>query len=180
VSALVDEVLDPAPPPTRPAAAVLDGVHDPEIPVLTIADLGILRSVSVDDIGRVEVVVTPTYSGCPAMDAIRTDIVAALTAAGYPDVRVRTVLAPAWTTDWITERGRARLAAFGIAPPAPVDGRAATGPVSLALRVRRPAVACPQCGSTDTVEVSRFSSTACKAAFSCRSCREPFDSFKAL
>jgi ring-1,2-phenylacetyl-CoA epoxidase subunit PaaD len=158
---------------------VLDRVHDPEIPVLSIADLGILRSVAVDRSGRVVVEITPTYSGCPAMDAIRDDVVAALTAAGYPDVRVRTVLAPAWTTDWITERGRARLAEFGIAPPGPAGGTTA-GPVPLALRVRRPDVACPRCGSTDTIEVSRFSSTACKAAYRCATCAEPFDHFKAL
>lgn len=169
---------------TRSAPAeVLERVFDPEIPVLTIADLGILRSASVDDDGRVEVVITPTYSGCPAMDAIRDDITAALLAAGYPEVSINTVLAPAWTTDWITPRGRARLAEFGIAPPWPANASGsatASGPVPLILRRRRPEVACPQCGSTDTVEVSRFSSTSCKAAYVCRSCREPFDYFKAL
>ncbi len=162
----------------RPAPdEVLEGVYDPEIPVLTIADLGILRSVGLDDSSRVQVVITPTYSGCPAMDAIRDDIKAALAEAGYLDVSITTVLAPAWTTDWITARGRARLAEFGIAPPQPAGP---SGPVPLILHVRRPDVACPQCGSADTAEVSRFSSTACKAAYVCRSCREPFDYFKAL
>ena len=111
------------------------------------------------------------------MDAIRDDIKAALAEAGYLDVSISTVLAPAWTTDWITARGRARLAEFGIAPPQPAGP---SGPVPLTLHVRRPDVACPQCGSADTDEVSRFSSTACKAAYVCRSCREPFDYFKAL
>jgi ring-1,2-phenylacetyl-CoA epoxidase subunit PaaD len=116
------------------------------------------------------------------MDTIRADVVTELIAAGYHDVRVRTELAPAWTTDWITERGRARLAEFGIAPPHPTQA-AAPGPVPLKLGVRSsgtPRIACPQCGSTDTAEVSRFSSTACKAAYVCRSCWEPFDYFKAL
>lgn len=149
---------------------LLDGVPDPEIPVITIADLGILRDVGVDA-GRVTVTITPTYSGCPAMQAIREDIVARLGEAGYADVEVRTVLSPAWTTDWITPRGRQALADFGIAPPGP----ASAGPVLLALSVR-----CPQCGSPDTRELSHFGSTACKALYQCRSCREPFDSFKAL
>lgn len=162
---------------------VLERVTDPEIPVLTIADLGILRSVALDESGRVDVVITPTYSGCPAMDVIRADILAELTAAGYHDVRVSTVLAPAWSTDWITERGRARLAEFGIAPPRPATSAglpAPSGPIPLALHRRRLEISCPQCGSTDTAEVNRFSSTACKAAYVCRSCLEPFDYFKAF
>ena len=164
---------------TRPAPAeVLDSVYDPEIPVLTIADLGILRSIDTDEYGRIRVVITPTYSGCPAMDAIRADIVSALAAAGYHEVEVQTVLAPAWTTDWITDRGRIRLAEFGIAPPHPTA--VPLGPVPLTLHRRQPRIACPQCGATDTVEVSRFSSTACKAAYVCRACREPFDYFKSL
>jgi ring-1,2-phenylacetyl-CoA epoxidase subunit PaaD len=145
---------------------------DPELPVVTIADLGILRDVSEDDQGRVHVQITPTYSGCPAMEAIRVDLVEALTGAGYQHVDVEFVLSPAWTTDWMTDQARAKLAAYGIAPPAlHVSGE----PVSLELSVR-----CPQCGSADTRESSRFGSTACKSLWVCRSCREPFDHFKAL
>jgi ring-1,2-phenylacetyl-CoA epoxidase subunit PaaD len=171
-SALVDRVR-----------AVVADVPDPEVPVLTIADLGVLRDVRVEPDGRIVVDVTPTYSGCPAMDAIRSDIRHRLAEAGWPDAEVRTVLAPAWTTDWLSADGRRKLTEFGIAPPAPVaagarpagPASAGRGPVPLALSVR-----CPRCGSPDTVEVSRFGSTACKALWSCRSCLEPFDSFKAL
>lgn len=152
------------------AAAVLD----PELPVVTIEDLGILRDVTEDDQGRVHVQITPTYSGCPAMETIRTDLEQTLTAAGYQSVDVEFVLSPAWTTDWMSEEGRAKLAAYGVAPPA---ARAATdgGPVPLTLSVR-----CPQCGSLDTRESSRFGSTACKSLWVCQSCREPFDHFKTL
>lgn len=146
---------------------VLSGVTDPEIPVLTIADLGILRDVTVED-GAITVTVTPTYSGCPAMDEIRADIHAALAAQGWRDVTVRMVLSPAWTTDWMTEAGRSKLAAYGIAPPR--QG----GPVDVQLG----GLTCPQCGARDTEELSRFGSTACKSMWRCRSCREPFDHFK--
>lgn len=149
------------------AARVAASVVDPEIRALTIADLGILRDVSVEG-ERVTVTITPTYSGCPAMDVIRADIRRALAAAGYSDVEVRTSLSPAWTTDWISEAGRAKLAAAGIAPPA-------RGVVPLRLSVR-----CPRCGSPDTEELSRFGSTACKALWRCRSCAEPFDRVKQL
>lgn len=156
---------------TRRARAIAAAVRDPEVPVLTIDDLGILRDVVVDK-GRVTVVITPTYSGCPAVDAIRDDIVLALTSAGFADVQVRLVLAPAWTTDWMSEAGRRRLEEYGIAPP---TGRAAVrGPIPVRLSVR-----CPRCGSLDTREVSRFGSTACKALYECRACLEPFDHFKA-
>ena len=138
---------------------------DPELPVVTIADLGILRDVTEDDQGRVHVQITPTYSGCPAMETITDDLVEALTAAGYQHVDVEFVLAPAWTTDWMTDDAKAKLAAYGVAPP---------GPLALALSVR-----CPQCGSLDTRESSRFGSTACKSLWVCQSCREPFDHFKA-
>ncbi|GAA4689798.1 phenylacetate-CoA oxygenase subunit PaaJ [Nocardioides conyzicola] len=138
---------------------------DPELPVVTIADLGILRDVTEDDQGRVHVQITPTYSGCPAMETITDDLVEALTAAGYQHVDVEFVLAPAWTTDWMTDDAKAKLAAYGVAPP---------GPVALQLSVR-----CPQCGSLDTRESSRFGSTACKSLWVCQSCREPFDHFKA-
>jgi len=150
----------------RAAAAVLD----PEVPVLTIEDLGVLRDVAVTDGGRVEVTITPTYSGCPAMDAIRQDVTAALNAAGFADVAVRLVLAPAWTTDWMSQAGKEKLRAYGIAPP---DHRAA-GPVPLRLSIR-----CPQCGSGSTHELSRFGSTACKSLWVCDDCKEPFDHFKA-
>ena len=151
-------------------------VVDPEIPVLTIEDLGILRDVAVDDAGRVEVTITPTYSGCPALDAIRDDVTRTLRAHGHDEVRVRTVLAPAWTTDWMSQAARDRLAADGIAPPGPRR----PGPVLVQLTAAPGPAACPRCGSTDTREVSRFGSTACKAHWTCRACLEPFDHFKAL
>jgi ring-1,2-phenylacetyl-CoA epoxidase subunit PaaD len=151
-------------------------VVDPEIPVLTIEDLGILRDVAVDDAGRVEVTITPTYSGCPALDAIRDDVTRTLLAHGHDDVRVRTVLAPAWTTDWISQAGRAKLAAYGIAPPGP----ARAGPVLVQLTAAPEPVACPRCRSTDTRQVSRFGATACLSHHTCRACLEPFDHVKAL
>ncbi|WP_433530907.1 1,2-phenylacetyl-CoA epoxidase subunit PaaD [Micromonospora sp. CA-263727] len=148
-------------------------VVDPEIRVITIEDLGILRSVEADPgTGRVVVTITPTYTGCPAMDVIRADIRRALARAGHLDVEVRTVHSPAWSTDWITDAGRAKLAAAGIAPPAPVR---CAGVVPLTLAVR-----CPRCGSPDTEQLSRFGSTACKALWRCRACSEPFDHVKAL
>jgi len=147
-------------------------VLDPELPVVTIEDLGILRDVTEDDQGRVHVQITPTYSGCPAMETIRTDLVDALTAAGHQQVSVEFVLSPAWTTDWLTDEAKAKLEAYGVAPP---TTRAADGPVTLTLSVR-----CPQCGSLDTRESSRFGSTACKSLWICQACREPFDHFKTL
>lgn len=147
-------------------------VADPEIPVLTIEDLGILRDVAVDADGHVEVTITPTYSGCPAMDTIRADVVQALAGRGYDDVEVHMVLSPAWTTDWMSDEGRRKLREYGVAPPA---RRGADGPVPLTLSVR-----CPQCGSPETRELSRFGSTACKSLWVCNACREPFDHFKAL
>lgn len=159
------------------AQAVLASVPDPEIPVVSIADLGILRGVSAPDdgTGTLEVVITPTYSGCPAMTQISEDIGRALDGAGLGPWRIRTVLAPAWTTDWITDAGRARLREFGIAPP----GESAPEAVRPVRFLPRPApVACPRCGSTHTEELARFASTACKALYRCRDCREPFDYFK--
>ncbi|WP_270410616.1 1,2-phenylacetyl-CoA epoxidase subunit PaaD [Microbacterium maritypicum] len=157
--------------PTQAAWRIAASVPDPEVPVLTIEDLGVLRAVEVDGTS-VHVYITPTYSGCPAMDTIRDDVILALTAAGFDEVEVRLVLSPAWTTDWMTEAGKTKLAAYGIAPP---SGRAAvsTGPIRLSLSVR-----CPRCGSLDTREVSHFGSTSCKALFECRACLEPFDHFK--
>lgn len=155
----------------REAWGIAAAVPDPEVPVLTIEDLGVLRSVRVNG-SAVHVDITPTYSGCPAMDTIRDDVVLALTAAGYSPVDVSLVLSPAWTTDWMSDAGKQKLERFGIAPP---TGRAAvgSGPIRLALSVR-----CPQCGSLDTREVSRFGSTSCKALYECRACLEPFDHFK--
>lgn len=144
-------------------------VVDPEIPVLSIADLGVLREVSVED-GRVEVTITPTYSGCPAMNMITLEIETALARAGIADAQVKTVLAPAWTTDWMSAEGRAKLKDYGIAPPLAASGRRAL--------FGAPEIACPQCGSVDTEQLSEFGSTSCKALWRCRSCREPFDYFK--
>ncbi len=150
------------------ALAALESVTDPEIPVLTIGDLGILREVSVCG-DTVEVVITPTYSGCPAMSMIALEIEAALDRAGIK-VRIRTRLSPAWTTDWLTDAAHAKLAAFGIAPPEHAASRRALFGES------RPA--CPRCGSADTEQISEFGSTACKSLHRCRACREPFDAFK--
>lgn len=151
-------------------------VADPEIPVLTIADLGILRDVRVDASGGIEVDITPTYSGCPAMEQIRADVEATLRHHGYTAVSVRTVLAPAWTTDWMSEKARHKLRDYGIAPPGP----ARCGGLDAASRVRvEISVLCPQCGSAHTNELSRFSSTPCKSLHRCSSCREPFEHFKA-
>ena len=149
-------------------------VPDPELPVLTLGDLGVIRDLRVAGNGNVEVDLTPTYTGCPAMAVIADDVRAALRRAGADQIRIRTVLAPAWTTDWISESGRRKLREYGIAPPGPAS-HAAEGPVKLAFSVR-----CPHCGSTDTREVSHFGSTPCQALWTCRSCAEPFGSFKAL
>lgn len=156
------------------AWSLLDGVADPEIPVVSVRELGIIRAIRVEGTG-VEVDVTPTYSGCPATEIIAADIRAALVAGGFADVTVRMVLAPPWSTDAITEAGRAKLKAYGIAPPGPASA-AALRPVRFAERQ----VACPQCGSMDTERLAEFGSTACKALFRCRACREPFDYFKPL
>ncbi|MEU1122047.1 1,2-phenylacetyl-CoA epoxidase subunit PaaD [Streptomyces sp. NPDC005899] len=148
-------------------------VPDPELPVLTLEELGVLRGVRVEGPGRVTVQLTPTYTGCPAIEAMSADIERVLHAHGMAEVSVVTVLAPAWSTDDISDDGRRKLAEFGIAPPRPHSGP--SGPVPLALSVR-----CPHCGSTDTELLSRFSSTACKALRRCVDCREPFDHFKEL
>ena len=144
-------------------------VVDPEIPVLTIADLGVLREVTVRD-GEVEVAITPTYSGCPAMNMIALEIELALEREGFRRPKIRTVLSPAWTTDWMSEDGRRKLREYGIAPPLPSSSRRALFGVQ--------EVACPQCGSKDTELISEFGSTSCKALWRCKSCREPFDYFK--
>lgn len=144
-------------------------VVDPEIPVLTIADLGVLRDVTVND-GRVEVAITPTYSGCPAMNMIALEIELALEREGIRNFTVKTVLSPAWTTDWMSDEGRQKLKDYGIAPPiSGGGGRALFG---------KQQVACPRCGSVATEVISEFGSTSCKALWRCTACREPFDYFK--
>jgi ring-1,2-phenylacetyl-CoA epoxidase subunit PaaD len=150
---------------------VLDRVMDPEIPVISVVDLGIVREVRETGNG-LEVVITPTYSGCPATRQIEQDIRAALADAGIA-AGLSTVLSPAWTTDWISEAGREKLASYGIAPPVGKAGRRA-------MFGEAPQVACPQCGSVETEMISEFGSTPCKALWRCTSCREPFDYFKCL
>ena len=159
--------------------AVAATVTDPELPALTLADLGILRGVRTGDDGTVVVEITPTYSGCPAMGVMRADLVHALHRAGFGDVEVRTVLSPAWSTDWISDEGRRKLAAGGIAPPgkAPIP---TAGPVPLNLGPTRRTASCPVCGSADTEELSEFGATACKALRRCRTCCEPFEHVKEI
>lgn len=151
--------------------ALLGEVLDPEIPVLSICELGIVREVRVED--GIEVVITPTYAGCPAMHVIEESVHDALLAHGYGEARVTTTLTPPWTTDWITLEGRAKLKAYGIAPP---GARGNAQPVRFVRREAAPA--CPQCGSAHTELLSQFGSTACKALYRCLDCREPFDYFK--
>ncbi len=162
--------------PQQDAWDIAATVCDPEIPVLTIEDLGILRNVQVTETGKVIVTITPTYSGCPAMDAIRDDLKTAFAKEGYQDVRVDLVLAPAWTTDWMTEAGKAKLQEYGIAPPSGMsDAARHAGPIRLTMAVK-----CPQCASLNTKELTRFGSTSCKALYVCQDCKEPFDYFKVL
>ena len=163
--------------------ALAGSVPDPELPVLTLRELGVLRAVHVRDADSVEVELTPTYTGCPAIEAMSLDIERVLRDHGVREVTVRTVLAPAWSTDDITAEGRRKLREFGIAPPRVA---AAAGPVAVRLGPTRTldtaveAILCPNCGSADTELLSRFSSTACKALRRCLDCREPFDHFKEL
>ena len=151
---------------------ILEQVSDPEIPVLSVIDLGIVREVAMDEQGRLIVSITPTYSGCPAMDMIAIHIKSVLQDHGYEEVIIKTVLEPAWTTDWMSEAGRQKLLAYGIAPP--VRGTVDKN----ALFTEGPSVKCPQCGSSHTQMLSQFGSTACKALYQCQSCMEPFDYFK--
>ena len=154
-------------------------VRDPELPVLTLADLGVLRDVTEAPGGRVSVTITPTYSGCPALDEMGADLRRSLLAAGYSAVEVRTSLSPAWTTDWISEDGLRKLREAGIAPPSRLGPKAA-GPVPLNLVPPSARVACPRCGSFRTSELSRFGSTACKALRRCLDCAEPFEHVKEI
>lgn len=158
------------------AWALLETVLDPEVPALSLCDLGIVREVHAREPG-IEVVLTPTYSGCPATEAIERSVIEALDAAGLGPVRVRMQRAPAWTTDWISERGRAKLREYGIAPPGAASNDAA--PVRIVAR-RPPVVPCPRCGSDSTEPLSAFGSTACKALYRCLACREPFEHFKPI
>lgn len=162
--------------PTTPKEAELwdaaATVPDPEIPVISIADLGILRGARFEGEQPI-ITITPTYSGCPAMETISNDIKAAVSQKGYNSPIIDLVLSPAWTTDWITENGRNALREYGIAPPGRHEAK--TGPIPLTLRVP---VACPRCGSRNTRELARFGSTSCKALYSCGDCHEPFDYFK--
>ncbi|NGY58766.1 phenylacetate-CoA oxygenase subunit PaaJ [Lentzea sp. NEAU-D13] len=160
------------------ALEIASAVRDPELPVLTLADLGVLREVSEQD-GRVVVTITPTYSGCPAIDEMGADLRRSLISAGFAEVEVRLSLSPAWTTDWISDEGRTKLAEAGIAPPSRV-GPVAVGPVPLNLVPPSRQVACPQCGSLNTSEISRFGSTACKALRRCNACSEPFEHVKEI
>jgi ring-1,2-phenylacetyl-CoA epoxidase subunit PaaD len=147
---------------------LLGSVADPEIPVLSLLDLGVLRDISIDD-DRVTVTITPTYAGCPAMTAMRADIESTLAAAGYAQVEVQQKLSPAWSTDWMTQGGREKLRAYGIAPPLQTNRGKQDGQIE-----------CPQCGSTDVSRISEFGSTACKALYRCKECLEPFDYFKCI
>ena len=155
-------------PATARLYELLSKVVDPEIPVLTLQDLGVLRDVSITD-GEVKVSITPTYAGCPAMETMRSDIEKTLAAAGYEQVTVKQVLSPAWSTDWMTASGREKLREYGIAPP-----------VSTACGRPTSQIECPQCNSTGVKLISEFGSTACKALYQCQDCREPFDYFKCL
>jgi ring-1,2-phenylacetyl-CoA epoxidase subunit PaaD len=149
--------------------ALLEEVPDPEIPVLSILDLGIVRAVNIlsqEDGEVIEIVITPTYSGCPAMDAISMDIKMKMLAHGYKNFKITQSLSPAWTTDWMTENGKQKLHTYGIAPPKKMNDLSEINPI------------CPQCNSSNTILLSQFGSTACKALYQCNDCKEPFDYFK--
>jgi ring-1,2-phenylacetyl-CoA epoxidase subunit PaaD len=163
------------------ARQVAESVPDPELPMVTLADLGILRGVAAEG-ERVVVTITPTYSGCPALREMAHDLRHRLTQAGFTDVILRTELAPAWSSDWITAEGRRKLRAAGIAPPGPArQRRFPPGPVPLTLTAtRREPVPCPRCGSAVTTQTAAFSATACKALFRCEACREPFEYVKEI
>jgi len=151
---------------------LLEDVCDPEVPVLSIIDLGIIRDVKIND-DEVEIIITPTYSGCPAMDMISMNIKLALIEHGYKKVKVTSVLSPAWTTDWMSEAGKEKLRAYGIAPPNPKQVVCDTK-----LFAEEEAIQCPRCNSYHTKRVSEFGSTACKSLYQCMDCKEPFDYFK--
>jgi ring-1,2-phenylacetyl-CoA epoxidase subunit PaaD len=160
------------------AADVVGTVADPELPMLTLQDLGIVRDVREETEGVV-VTITPTYSGCPAMETIRDDILGALRSAGFARAEVRTVLSPAWSSDWISDAGRAKLVAAGISPPGPAPRRR-SGPVPLVLGARASRIVCPQCGHRETELIAAFSATACRELRRCPECREPFEHVKEI
>ncbi|WP_338051457.1 1,2-phenylacetyl-CoA epoxidase subunit PaaD [Pseudonocardia acidicola] len=164
---------------THRARVAVAAVVDPEMPMLTLGDLGVVRSVEVRADGAVRVTITPTYSGCPAIEVMRDDLRARLHAEGFTDVEVRTVFSPPWSTDWISDEGRRKLAEAGVAPPGRVGPRAA-GPVPLTLDPPSTRVRCPRCGSPDTEELSRFGATACTALRRCSACLEPFEHVKEI
>jgi len=166
-------VIEGEPADLARARAAAATVCDPEIPVLSIADLGVLRDVEIRGDGRVRITITPTYSGCPAMLTIKLELIRALAEAGFDDPLIETELAPAWSTDDLTERGRRKLLEYGIAPPP----RRSTSKLAL---FGADEVQCPRCGSARTERVSEFGSTACKALYRCRDCAEPFDYFKCI
>jgi ring-1,2-phenylacetyl-CoA epoxidase subunit PaaD len=151
--------------------SILEEVNDPEVPVLSVIDLGIIRDVKKNG-GQMEIVITPTYSGCPAMDVIRTNIRMELLQHGYENVAITTILSPAWTTDWMSEAGKEKLKQYGIAPPNPKQQ------VCRTELFAEEAIQCPQCSSYNTKRISEFGSTACKALYQCNDCHEPFDYFK--
>ena len=161
------------------AWAALAAVPDPEVPAVSVCDLGIVREVHATDSGTL-VVLTPTYSGCPATEVIAQSVAEALVAAGLGPVTVRHRLAPAWTTDWISPDGRRKLREYGIAPPDGLRSRADPTATVTTVRIRPRHLACPRCGSTDTERLSAFGSTACKALHRCLACREPFEHFKPI
>ncbi|WP_018581369.1 1,2-phenylacetyl-CoA epoxidase subunit PaaD [Corynebacterium pilosum] len=171
----LDHPLRPTDERERRVWDIAAQVPDPEIPVISIADLGILRNVYFEEDTAV-ITITPTYSGCPAMDTITSDVSDALRDSNVEDFRVDLVLNPAWTTDWITNHGRDKLRDYGIAPPQGLAERS-SGPVLLKLEAPKP-ITCPHCGSSNTAQIARFGSTACKALYNCKSCFEPFDYFK--
>ena len=162
-----------ASPDTAAIWDLLDVVHDPEVPVLSLWDLGVLRNVEKEG-DKIVVTLTPTYSGCPAINTMAEDAEAALKNAGYANVEVRNQLAPAWTTDWLSPEGRRKLKEYGIAPPQQASGDKGS------LSGEEAIVPCPQCSSGNTVKISEFGSTACKALYKCQDCHEPFDYFKCL
>ena len=153
---------------------LLDTVKDPEVPVLSLWDLGVLSDVIRNDVGQVQITITPTYSGCPALETMRADITQVLEQAGHTDFEIRTQLSPAWTTDWLSPDGREQLRAYGIAPPRQENCAHASG------LTPESGIECPLCQSVNTTRISEFGSTACKALFQCRDCLEPFDYFKQI
>lgn len=155
--------------------SILETVHDPEVPVLSVVDLGIIRDVQINaESGQVVIAITPTYSGCPAMDVIRINIRMALLENGFKNIEIHTILSPAWTTDWMSNEGKKKLKAYGIAPP----HSSAQTVCHLESFQQEEAIQCPRCNSYNTRLVSRFGSTPCKALYQCEDCNEPFDYFK--